>query len=164
MREHRWTSPYLWQQAGGMRQGASIRNPHRRGGGRRPVRHSTPRYCVRYGLGNCPVAAMTTHLQPRASSQDPIAQNNAVFYAVSAVSLARECVGSVWSDLADSNLLVSRNWGWRLRFLALTFWVLSTKFCSNAKPRRLFSRLAEARVPLAPGRKNKDFSTVHPEI
>ena len=52
--------------------------------------------------------------QPLASSQDPIAQNNAVFYAVSAVSFARECVRSVWSDLADSNLLVSRNWGWRL--------------------------------------------------
>ena len=71
--------------------------------------------------------------QPLASSQDPIAQNNAVFYAVSAVSFARECVRSVWSDLADSNLLVSRNWGWRLRFLTLAFWVLSTIFCSSLK-------------------------------
>ena len=71
--------------------------------------------------------------QPLASSQDPIAQNNAVFYAVSAVSFARECVGSVWSDLANSNLYVSRSFGWRLRFLALAFWVLSTKFCSTLK-------------------------------
>jgi hypothetical protein len=47
--------------------------------------------------------------QPLASSHDPIAQNNAVFYAVSAVSFARECVRSVWSDLTDSNQLVSRN-------------------------------------------------------
>jgi hypothetical protein len=71
------------------------------------------------------VAARTALLQPLACSQDPIAQNNAVFYAVSAVSFARECVGLVWSDLADSNLLVSRNWGWRLGLVVCIFEDLS---------------------------------------
>ena len=67
------------------------------------------------------MAVKEPSLQPLASSQDPIAQNNAVFYAVSAVSFARECVRSVWSDLADSNLLVSRNWGWRLGLVVCIF-------------------------------------------
>jgi hypothetical protein len=54
-----------------------------------------------------------------------------VFHAVSAVSFARECVRSVWSDLADSNLLVSRSFGWRLRFLPLAVWVVSAILCST---------------------------------
>ena len=33
-----------------------------------------------------------------------------MFYAVSAVSFARKCVGLVWSDLANSNLYVSRSY------------------------------------------------------
>jgi hypothetical protein len=79
------------------------------------------------------VAVRQSSWQQLASSQDPIAKNNAVFYAVSAVSFARECVSSVWSDVADSKLLVSRSFGWRLRFLALAFWLVSAILCSSLK-------------------------------
>jgi hypothetical protein len=56
-----------------------------------------------------------------------------VFHAISAVFFARECVRSVWSDVADSNLLVSRSFGWGLRFLALAFWVVSAILCSTLR-------------------------------
>jgi hypothetical protein len=53
------------------------------------------------------------------------------------IASAHPSVGSVWSDLADFNLYVSRSFGWRLRFLALTFWVLPTKFCSTLSVQKI---------------------------
>ena len=35
----------------------------------------------------------------------------------------------MWSDLANFNLIDSRFFDWRLRFLTLTFWVVSTILC-----------------------------------
>ena len=50
----------------------------------------------------------TFSIPANSQPHDPIAQNNAVFHpvfhTVSAVSFGRECVRSVWSDLAYSNL------------------------------------------------------------
>jgi hypothetical protein len=73
-------------------------------------------------------------------------------YAVSAVSFARECVGSVWSDLADSNMLVSRNWGWRLGLI-----VHISRFCHLLGPATMRGCLKSTHPPVTISRNLRKF-------